>query len=104
MATVAEGLAKKQFAMIKPASKHVDVGLILPGKAVTGRLESAKTFNALFTRRVRVSSPAEVDKQLVAWLHEAYEAARDGAWPENLRRLRRGVGSYYLADESQWQR
>jgi hypothetical protein len=67
---------KKQFAMIKPASKHVDVGLILPKRAVTDRLESAKTFNALFTHRVRVSSPDEVDKELVAWLSEAYEGAK----------------------------
>ena len=66
---------RKQFAMIKPAARHVDLGLILPGRAVGGRLESAATFNALFTHRVRVHSPAEVDDELGGWLHDAYHAA-----------------------------
>jgi Domain of unknown function (DUF5655)/Domain of unknown function (DUF4287) len=66
---------RKQFAMIKPAAKHVDLGLILPGRAVEGRLESAATFNALFTHRVRVRWAAEVDDELTAWLRDAYDAA-----------------------------
>jgi hypothetical protein len=35
-------------------------------------LESAATFNALFTHRVRVRSTADVDDELVGWLTEAY--------------------------------
>ena len=66
---------RKQFAMIKPAAKHVDLGLILPGEPETERLESAATFNALFTHRVRVRSEADVDGQLTGWLRQAYEAA-----------------------------
>ena len=66
---------RKQFAMIKPAAKHVDLGLILPGRAVGERLESAATFNALFTHRVRVRSVAEVDDELREWLRDAYDAA-----------------------------
>ena len=66
---------RKQFAMIKPAARHVDLGLILPGRPVGGRLESAATFNALFTHRVRVRSAAEVDDGLSAWLRDAYDAA-----------------------------
>jgi hypothetical protein len=66
---------RKQFAMIKPAAKHVDLGLIVPGRAAAGRLESAATFNALFTHRVRVRSAADVDDELGAWLREAYDAA-----------------------------
>lgn len=66
---------RKQFAMVQPAAKHVDVGLILAGRPPGPRLESAATFNALFTHRVRVRSTDEVDPELVAWLHEAYEAA-----------------------------
>jgi len=66
---------RKQFAMIKPAAKHIDVGIILPGRAVGGRLESAATFNALFTHRVRLRSVAEVDDELGAWLRDAYDAA-----------------------------
>ena len=66
---------RTQFAMLKPAAKHVDLGLILPGEPVTERLESAATFNALFTHRVRVRSEAEVDDQLAGWIHEAYDRA-----------------------------
>src|SRR5262245_27231890 len=32
-----------QFAMVKPAARHVDLGLSLPDEAVTDRLESAAT-------------------------------------------------------------
>jgi hypothetical protein len=66
---------RKQFAMVKPASGHIDVGLILPGRPVTNRLESATTFNALFTHRVRVGSIGEIDDELADWIREAYSAA-----------------------------
>ena len=66
---------RKQFAMIKPAAKHVDLGLILPGRTVAGRLESAATFNALFTHRVRIRAPDEVDDELLGWLADAYAAS-----------------------------
>jgi hypothetical protein len=66
---------RKQFAMIKPASKHVDVGLVLPATPAAGRLESAATFNALFSHRVRIRSLDDVDDELVRWLGEAYDRA-----------------------------
>jgi hypothetical protein len=62
--------------MIRPAARHVDLGLILPGRPVDARFESAANFNALFTHRVRVRSVDEVDRELVAWLKAAYDAAR----------------------------
>jgi hypothetical protein len=67
---------RKQFAMIQPAARHVDVGLVLTGRPVDARLESAANFNALFTHRVRVRSVDEVDRELVGWLEAAYAAAR----------------------------
>ena len=66
---------RKQFAMLKPAARHVDLGLVLPGAAVTDRLESAATFNALFSHRVRVRSVDDVDAQLIAWIRDAYGLA-----------------------------
>ena len=66
---------RKQFAMIRPAARHIDLGLILPGRPVDARFESAANFNALFTHRVRVRSVDEVDPELVGWLETAYEAA-----------------------------
>jgi hypothetical protein len=65
----------RQFALIQPAATRVDVGLILRGEPTGGRLESAATFNAMFTHRVRVTAVSEVDKQLIGWLREAYEEA-----------------------------
>jgi Domain of unknown function (DUF5655)/Domain of unknown function (DUF4287) len=67
---------RKQFAMIKPAARHVDLGLILPGTPTNGRLESAATFNALFTHRVRIGSVDEIDDELGGWLAAAYDLAR----------------------------
>ncbi|HEY0871189.1 MAG TPA: DUF5655 domain-containing protein, partial [Acidothermaceae bacterium] len=67
---------RKQFAMIKPAAGHVDVGLILDDAATTERLESAATFNALFTHRVRLREPRDVDGELTAWLKRAYTEAK----------------------------
>jgi hypothetical protein len=66
---------RKQFAMIQPAAKHIDLGLILPDAPDDARLENADSFNALFTNRVRVRSLDDIDAELVGWLREAYEAA-----------------------------
>jgi Domain of unknown function (DUF4287)/Domain of unknown function (DUF5655) len=66
---------RTQFGMLKPAAHHVDLGLILPSELVTDRLESAATFNALFTHRVRVRSEADVDDELKRWLQAAYDRA-----------------------------
>ena len=66
---------RKQFAMIQPAAAHIDVGLILAGEPPTERLLKAGSFNAMFTHRVRVPSPAAVDDELAGWLRRAYEGA-----------------------------
>jgi uncharacterized protein DUF4287/uncharacterized protein DUF5655 len=66
---------RTQFGMLKPAARHVDLGLILPGQPVTERLESAATFNALFTHRVRVRTEADVDDQVKGWIGAAYDRA-----------------------------
>ena len=66
---------RKQFAMIKPAAKHIDLGLILASHEIGARLESAATFNALFTHRVRVQSLDEIDNELREWIAQAYAQA-----------------------------
>ena len=61
----------KQFALIQPTTAtRVDVGLILKGVPASGRLEESGSFNAMFTHRVRVTSTAEVDAELIAWLRK----------------------------------
>jgi len=65
---------RKQFAMIQPsAAGRIDLGLILRDVPPEARLESAEGFNALFTHRVRLTSTADVDPQLIAWLQRAYD-------------------------------
>jgi len=66
---------RKQFAMLQPGAKWVNLGLILPEHPAAGRLEPAGKWNALFTHRVRVATEAEVDGELESWLRAAYAAA-----------------------------
>jgi Domain of unknown function (DUF5655)/Domain of unknown function (DUF4287) len=66
---------RKQFAMVQPGATYLNVGLILDSAPPTVRLESAARWNALFTHRVRVHTTAEVDRELVAWLKQAYDGA-----------------------------
>src|SRR5215467_4081105 len=67
---------RKQFAMIQPsAAGRIDLGLILRDMPTDARLESAAGFNALFTHRVRLTSTADIDSQLIAWLQRAYDRA-----------------------------
>ena len=67
---------RKQFAMIQPsAAGRIDLGLILRDVPPDARLESAQGFNALFTHRVRLTSTADIDPQLTAWLQRAYDRA-----------------------------
>jgi hypothetical protein len=68
---------RKQFAMVQPSTtSRIDLGLILPATTpVTSRLESAATFNALFTHRVRITAPEDLDDELRGWLVTAYALA-----------------------------
>lgn len=66
---------RKQFAMLQPATAHVDLGLILPGVAPEGRLERGGSFNAMFSHRVRLASTEAVDAEVEGWIRAAYEAA-----------------------------
>ena len=63
----------KQWALVQPSTAtRLDVGLVLKGKPPTARLEASGSFNAMVTHRVRVASVADVDKELIGWLKEAY--------------------------------
>src|SRR5215472_5418771 len=67
---------RKQFAMIQPSGAgRIDLGLILKDVPAAGRLESAAGFNALFTHRVRLVGPADLDAELIGWLRAAYDRA-----------------------------
>ncbi len=66
----------KQFALVQPTTAtRIDIGLILKNTKATARLEASGSFNAMMTHRVRITTAAEVDAQLVEWLRAAYAAA-----------------------------
>lgn len=67
---------KTQFATLHPSTKtRFDVGVKLKGVAPSGRLESAGSWNAMVTHRVRLASADEVDAEVVGWLRRAYDMA-----------------------------
>jgi predicted transport protein len=66
----------KQFALIQPTSAtRVDLGINLKGTEPTDRLEASGAFNAMVSHRVRVLKVSEVDRELLGWLKQAYDAS-----------------------------
>ena len=66
---------RKQFAMIGPATRsEVEVGLNLKDAGAAARLTAVPP-GGMCQYKVRLSDPAEVDAELVAWLRRAYDAA-----------------------------
>lgn len=67
---------KKQFALIQPSTAtRIDVGINLKGSKPTERLELSGSFNGMVSHRVRVSSPTDVDAELIGWLRAGFDAA-----------------------------
>jgi hypothetical protein len=66
---------RKQFAMLQPGARWINLGLVLAKQTAAGRLESAAKWNALFTHRVRVATSTDIDDELESWLRSAYNAA-----------------------------
>lgn len=67
---------RRTFAVIRPSTKQrVDVGLRLPDRALGGRLEAARGLgNESITVRAGLSSPADVDAEVIELLGLAYAA------------------------------
>ncbi|MCO7222930.1 DUF4287 domain-containing protein [Pleionea sp. CnH1-48] len=64
----------KQFALVKASTKtRVDVGINLKEHETTERLVLSGSFNQMVSHKVSLTSPKEVDKELISWLKEAYE-------------------------------
>jgi hypothetical protein len=69
-------IRKKQFVLIKPATKtRIDLGLKIKDKPTTDRLESSGPFGSMCTHRVQLTKANQVDDELIDWLKEAYEKA-----------------------------
>ena len=66
----------KQFAIVQPTTRtRVDLGINLRGEPAAGRLEASGSFNAMVSHRVRLEKPADVDKDVKAWLKKAWSDA-----------------------------
>lgn len=62
----------KQFALVEPSAKRIDLGLILKGVPAKGRLEE---WGGMCTHRVRLTSAKDFDSEVKAWLKKAYDLA-----------------------------
>ena len=66
---------KKQFAIIGPATlTRVEVGLNMKGVAPTARLEQLPA-GGMCQYKVKVTEAKQVDKELIAWIKQAFDAA-----------------------------
>lgn len=69
--------AKTQFAIVQASTKsRLDLGLKLPGRAVTDRLEKSGSFNSMVSHRVRLTDPSDVDGEVKGWLVDAFRNAQ----------------------------
>lgn len=65
-----------QFATLHPSTAtRFDVGIKLRGVAPAGRLEAAGSWNGMVTHRVRLTSVKYLNRELFAWLRQAYDQA-----------------------------
>lgn len=66
---------KAKFAILAPATSHMDIGIKLKSAEPTARFAAAVAWNAMVTHRVRISNSKEIDAEVFKWLKAAYEAA-----------------------------
>ena len=66
----------KKFGIIQVSSaERLDIGIKLKGVAATDRFEPSGAWNAMVTHRVRITDAKQIDKDVLAWLKQAYTAA-----------------------------
>jgi predicted transport protein len=65
----------KKFGIVQITAERMDIGIKLKSVAPTDRFEAAGKWNAMVTHRVRITDPKQIDKDVIAWLKQAYEAA-----------------------------
>ncbi|MNX36585.1 hypothetical protein D3C86_668740 [compost metagenome] len=67
----------KKFAIAQPSTAdRFDIGIKLKGEPATERFEEAGKWNAMVTHRVRITDPAQVDDEVLAWIARAYAAVK----------------------------
>jgi hypothetical protein len=75
-AMVGFAAGKAQFAVLAPSTPdRFDIGLKLPDAEPTERLAPADGWYLSMTHRVQLSSPDQVDAELLSWIEQAYKAS-----------------------------
>jgi len=64
----------KKFGIVQVTAARLDIGVKLKGVAPEGRLESAEGWNSMVTHRLRITDPAQIDAEALAWLRQAHDA------------------------------
>jgi hypothetical protein len=65
----------KKFGIVQPSStERLDIGIKLKGLKPAERLEAAGSWNIMVTHRVRITDPKQIDKEVLTWLKQAYDA------------------------------
>ena len=65
----------KKFAIVQVTSERMDIGIKLKSRPATSRFTAAGTWNAMVTHRVQISTPAQIDEEVLGWLKQAYDKA-----------------------------
>jgi hypothetical protein len=65
----------RKFAIVQATVERLDIGIKLKGVKSTKRFEAAGSWNAMVTHRVRITNAKQIDKEVLAWLQQAYDAA-----------------------------
>ncbi len=67
----------KKFAIVHVTADYLDLGIKLKGAEPTARFQPSGAWNSMVTHRVRISSPRQIDAEVLTWLKQAF----DGAYP-----------------------
>jgi hypothetical protein len=65
----------KKFGIIQSSGDRLDIGIKRKGVPPTDRFEAAGDWNAMVTHRVRITDAGQIDKDVLAWLKQAYKDA-----------------------------
>jgi len=65
----------KKFAIVQVTAGRLDLGLKLPGVDGADALEASGSWNSMVTHRMRLTEPAGLTDDVLAWLRRAYDVA-----------------------------
>lgn len=65
----------KKFGVVQVTSDHLDIGIKLKGAKTTPRFRPAGAWNSMVTHRVHITSPKQIDSDVLGWLRQAFGAA-----------------------------